>query len=349
MKRLMAFLLVAVIALCLFACDEGDVSQITTHHSGSTMSVEANGSTTSNTTHSHNNHSTTDGDGFFQEDTTDGNGGEITTEGDGNSDLTDVTTEAGVQATTGGQVITTTTQKGETTKATITTTQRGTTTTTKKTTTTTGRTVATSINSSTVRKHSFSTATYTNVDENLHKAAGKCTVCGLTASQTEPHSWGSWKYDTYPTATKQGVKYRVCSGCGTEQVTYVPPTSVNTADFPQKMFELINAERTSRGLPAFQYYTVAQAGANTRAQELMVYFSHNRPDGTKWWTITSFDKSVCQAGAENIARGYGSPEDVMAAFMASSDHRANILSTKYTHVVIGYYEGAWVQIFTKPW
>ncbi|MBR5773503.1 MAG: hypothetical protein IKY44_01500 [Clostridia bacterium] len=363
MKKLMAFLLVAATLLCLFACDEGGQSQTTTHHTGSTTisgSEGQQGNSGSTTTHNHSDHLTTDIGGSGGEGTTSADG-ELTTEGDeggydeeesGDTSSTSSTTVQGVQATTGGgQVITTTTKKGETTKkttTTTTTTKKGTTSTTKKT-TTTRRTVSTGIDSSTVRKHTYATATYTRVDENLHKAVGKCTVCGISGSQTEPHTWGSWAYDTYPTATKQGVKYRTCSGCKEEQVTYVPPTSVNTANFPQQMFELINAERTKRGLTPFTYYTSAQNGANVRAQELMVYFSHNRPDGTKWWTAAGFDKSVCQAGAENIARGYGSPEDVMAAFMASSSHTANILSTKYTHVVIGYYEGAWVQIFTKPW
>lgn len=355
MKKLMAFLLVAVTALCLFACGEGEQPQSTTQNIGGITGNNQTGSaSTTTTTHIYADSTTACTDCTTQQGTT--LDGEDVTQGDSSGDTDIATTTQGGTHTTSGQVITTTTKKGETTlKTTTTTTKKSTTTTTKKTTTTTkkttttSRTVATSINASSAVKHTFGTATYTRVDDNVHKVTGKCTVCGTKTTQTETHSWGSWKYDTYPTSTAQGVKYRVCSGCGTEQVTYVPPTSVNTASFPQKMFELINAERTKRGLTPFKYYSEAQSGANTRAQELMVYFSHNRPNGSKWWTITSFDKSICQAGAENIARGYGSPEDVMVAFMAANDNRTNILSTKYTHVVIGYYEGAWVQIFVKPW
>ena len=178
---------------------------------------------------------------------------------------------------------------------------------------------------------------------------GKCTSCGVSTTATEYHTWGAWKYDSQPTSTEPGVKYRVCTGCGYEQVTYVPPTSQNVASFNNQMLELINAERAKKGLPAYSYYTAGQAGADTRAKEIMTSFSHTRPDGTKWWTAPGFEKAVCQAGAENIARGYATPKDLMEALMSSSDNSKNILSTQYTHVVVSYYEGAWVQIFVKPW
>lgn len=350
MKKLLSVLIVAIILCGFAACGEGDSLQTTTNTGGNQAGTTTTTQTDDdNFTTSHNHsHTTTQGvDGSGDESNTD-----ETTSNDGAQGDSDVvtTTLQGQQVTT-NQVITTTTKKGETTKKTeinTTTTKKTTTTTTKKTSTTTKK-ITTTLNSNTVKNHSFTKATYTKLDINKHTATGKCSVCGLSATQTEWHNWGVWKYDVQPTATKDGVKYRVCTGCGEEQVTVAPATSVNTSNYAQEVFELVNAERAKYGLPAFKYYTAGQSGANTRAKELMTFFSHTRPDGSKWWTVASFDKSVCQSGAENIARGYGDPEDVVAAFMASGDHRTNILSTKYTHIVVGYYEGAWVQIFIKPW
>lgn len=113
------------------------------------------------------------------------------------------------------------------------------------------------------------------------------------------------------------------------------------------MFNLVNAERKKHGLPAYTYYSEAQDGADIRAQEILQKLSHTRPDGTKWWTVDDIDDK-CQSGAENIAKGCYSVQDMLDAFMNSESHRVNILSTQYTHMVVGYYDGAWVQIFIKP-
>lgn len=345
MKKLMAALMAAMTLLCLVACGEGDVS-VTGEHGLKTDSSTtftnptSAGDNTTATTHNHSSYTTTAVGGSFDE--------------GGTSSDTEPTTEGSQTTATTSQSITTTTKKGETTtttKKTTTTTKKSTTTTTKKTTTTTTKktTTTTKKATTTTKKHNFTNTSYTKVDYNSHKAVSKCSICGEKQTKTENHSWGSWKYDSYPTATTEGVKYRYCTACGEEQITVVPATSANSASFPQEMMDLVNAERAKYGLPALKYYTAGQSGANTRAKELMQYFSHTRPDGSKWWTISSFDKSVCQAGAENIARGYGNPADVVAAFMGSESHRNNILSAQYTHIVVGYYEGAWVQIFVKPW
>lgn len=362
MKRLMALLLVTVIAVCLVACDKGDSLRKTEGGDQSTtVNSQLSTDNITTTTHIHPEHTTTNGVGGSSHEGDVSGETELTTNGgesEGSSSGADITTTT-VQgeSTTSNPTITTTTKKGETTTSNrVTTTKIGgvgstTTTTTKKTTTTTTKkttTTTTKKTTTTAKKHTFSSATYSVVDINTHKVTGKCSTCGATTSQTEAHSWSAWKYDSYPTATKQGVKYRACTGCKYEQVTYVPATSVNVSNLPQEMFALVNAERAKQGLPAFSYYSAGQSGANVRAKELLEYFSHNRPNGTKWWTAPGFDSNVCQAGAENIAIGYGSPKDVMAAFMASADHKKNILSTTYTHIVIAYYDGAWVQIFVKP-
>lgn len=352
MKRLISVLIVALVLCALAACTEDNSSQTTTHNAsgnhGSNSTTLPYDDTNSTTSHIHSVNTTTVGvDGTHDGDEIDDptNPDDDPDNPQGDSD-TQTTTVGGTHTTT-GNVITTTTKKGETTTSnkltTTTTTKKTTTTTTKKTTTTTTK------KTTTTKNHSFAKATYKRVDIDKHTATEKCSICGFTVTQTEWHTWGAWKYDVQPTATKDGVKYRVCTGCGEEQVTVAPATSINTSNYAQEVFELVNAERAKYKLPAYKYYTAGQSGANTRAKELMTCFSHNRPDGSKWWTVSSFDKSICQAGAENIARGYGSPEDVVKAFMASPDHRSKILSTEYTHIVIGYYEGAWVQIFVKPW
>ncbi|MDT0200409.1 CAP domain-containing protein [Nocardioides sp. AE5] len=60
----------------------------------------------------------------------------------------------------------------------------------------------------------------------------------------------------------------------------------------------------------------------------------------------------CGASAvgENVAYGFSSDAAVMAGWMNSSGHRANILSTKYTSVAVAWAVGSngqryWAQVF----
>ena len=67
------------------------------------------------------------------------------------------------------------------------------------------------------------------------------------------------------------------------------------------------------------------------------FFAHCDPDtGTlPWDRMTAAGYSWSTAG-ENIAAVYSSPAAVMAGWMASSGHRANILSTGYREIGVGY-------------
>ena len=57
-----------------------------------------------------------------------------------------------------------------------------------------------------------------------------------------------------------------------------------------------------------------------------------------------------RTAGENIAKGQKTAESVMKGWMNSSGHRANILSSAYTHIGVGYAKDSrgntyWVQMF----
>ncbi len=83
--------------------------------------------------------------------------------------------------------------------------------------------------------------------------------------------------------------------------------------------------------------------AAIRAREIAESFSHTRPDGSSWSTVSD------AASGENIARGHDSADRVMAAWMSSEGHRANILRASYTRIGVCAYEVNgilhWVQLF----
>ncbi|MCD7845472.1 MAG: CAP domain-containing protein, partial [Oscillospiraceae bacterium] len=92
--------------------------------------------------------------------------------------------------------------------------------------------------------------------------------------------------------------------------------------------------------------------AMTRAAELALSFSHTRPDGSEWYALVSAET---ESWGENIAYGYGTAEEVFAAWLeadedyAGQGHRRNMLSQDYTAVGIACFcvDGVyyWVQVF----
>lgn len=55
------------------------------------------------------------------------------------------------------------------------------------------------------------------------------------------------------------------------------------------------------------------------------------------------------AAGENIAMGQKTPEEVVKGWMNSPGHRANIMSTSFTHIGVGYAANGnyWTQQFIK--
>lgn len=113
----------------------------------------------------------------------------------------------------------------------------------------------------------------------------------------------------------------------------------------QSVVNQVNQERAARGLSALRVDPKLTAAAQIRAQEIVQKFSHTRPDGTKWSTVSSV------AYGENIAKGQRTADKVMAAWMSSSGHRANILRASYGSIGVACVKSGnvyyWVQLFGK--
>lgn len=101
-----------------------------------------------------------------------------------------------------------------------------------------------------------------------------------------------------------------------------------------KMLRLINEERAKVGVPPLKWSNeLMQAGA-IRAKEVSQNFSHTRPDGTSFKTVTG---NTNQYITENIARGQSKVIEVLPAWLNSPEHRANILNPEFKEFGLGYY------------
>ncbi|MBR5088655.1 MAG: CAP domain-containing protein [Ruminiclostridium sp.] len=104
------------------------------------------------------------------------------------------------------------------------------------------------------------------------------------------------------------------------------------------LFKLVNDARREAGVPELWYSARVHEVCEIRAGELSSYYSHNRPDGTRFSTAfkeIGINYSKC---GENIAYGrnmFETPEEVFRAWMDSESHRENILSPDFECVAFG--------------
>ena len=138
----------------------------------------------------------------------------------------------------------------------------------------------------------------------------------------------------------------ITSDPASQPSTTPTPTPTPAADVKAEVVRLVNEERAKEGLAPLSTLPELDAAADVRAPEVAEYFSHDRPDGTSCFTVLSqCGVSGYRSAGENIARGYPTAEAVVEGWMNSEGHRANILNGNFTHIGVGYQDGAWVQLF----
>lgn len=101
------------------------------------------------------------------------------------------------------------------------------------------------------------------------------------------------------------------------------------------LINLVNNQRASNGLPALSEDSALDDAARRKAADMFAknYWAHYAPDGqtSPWGFIRAAGYNYIFAG-ENLAKGFTDPNSVVNAWMNSSTHRDNILSSKYREV-----------------
>lgn len=120
----------------------------------------------------------------------------------------------------------------------------------------------------------------------------------------------------------------------------------------------VNAERAAQGRPPLVVDPRLNAAAQAHAEDMLAYtyYSHQALSGSMPRQRLQAAGYVADIVAENIAAGQVSVENVMEAWLHSSDHRRNILDPRFTHIGMGIavgsfnhrYKVLWVQDFARP-
>lgn len=185
-------------------------------------------------------------------------------------------------------------------------------------------------------------------------AAAAMTVPTLAASHTVQRGDTMWKLavqyqvgtseiiDANPQVANPNLIYP-------GDVLDIPETDASVRACEQEVVRLVNAERAKHGLAALTEDWELSRVARYKSQDMHDnrYFAHNSPTyGTPFRMLRAFGLSYRTAG-ENIAMGYAAPAAVVAGWMNSEGHRANILSSAYTKIGVGYVADGhyWTQQF----
>lgn len=108
-----------------------------------------------------------------------------------------------------------------------------------------------------------------------------------------------------------------------------------------------NMQRADHNLPALAMNSQLSQAAFLKAQDMFKgqYWAHVSPSGTApwhWFGVAGYNYSYA---GENLAKNFSTADATTLAWMASSEHRANILDTHYTQVGFAVVDGT---IDSKP-
>jgi uncharacterized protein YkwD len=118
-----------------------------------------------------------------------------------------------------------------------------------------------------------------------------------------------------------------------------------------EVVDIANRKRAEAGCePLFVDERLDNAAeAHSRDMARRDYFDHTTPEGVTFRDRIQTAGFANPGTGENIARGLPDAKQVMASWMASEEHRSNILNCEFSYVGIGLDEDGmyWTQDFGK--
>ena len=125
-----------------------------------------------------------------------------------------------------------------------------------------------------------------------------------------------------------------------------------------ELLAAVNREREAKGLSPVRTSPILERAAQGHADDMLArgYYGHASPEHTMVLGRTREAGYVADSVGENIAKGQRSVDEVMAGWMASKEHRKNILNPMFTQAGFGIALGRmpegdevlWVQVFGRP-
>lgn len=109
----------------------------------------------------------------------------------------------------------------------------------------------------------------------------------------------------------------------------------------EKIIQLINLERAKKGIGPIVANQQLNAAAEKKGSYMfsLDYWAHIAPDGTPPWLFIHESGYHYQSAGENLARDFQTEEELIAAWMASPTHRANLLNASFNEAGVAILDG----------
>lgn len=174
----------------------------------------------------------------------------------------------------------------------------------------------------------------------------------VTAPST-PTASATAKAPTAPTAPSTPKTTAPTTKAPTTPSTPSTPKATATASgVTARVIQLVNAERAKVGCSALTANATLAKAAQAHSADMAAHqnMSHTGSDGSSPGDRITRAGYSWSAYGENVAYGYSTPEQVMAGWMSSPGHRANILNCSYKEIGVGLAQpnSYWTQDFGTP-
>lgn len=184
-------------------------------------------------------------------------------------------------------------------------------------------------------------------------------VAAATPDYASKYSWSGYKYN-YSNNNAHYSNYRTPSYNKTSNTNYnsyansyygytpaprttpvaKPAAALSTSLQEQQMVNLVNQERTSRGLKALAVDATLVKVARMKSQDMINknYFGHQSPTYGSPFDLMKAQGVTYRYAGENLA-GANTVQQAHTNLMNSAGHRANILNQNYTKIGVGVVQG----------
>ncbi|WP_316763985.1 CAP domain-containing protein [Streptomyces herbicida] len=171
----------------------------------------------------------------------------------------------------------------------------------------------------------------------------KATVPSHTARTTAPKP----KATTAPSAPKATTSAPAAPAAPATPST--PKATATASGVVARVVQLVNAERAKVGCSALTLNATLSKAAQAHSDDMAAHqnMSHTGSDGSSPGDRITRAGYAWSAYGENVAYGYSTPEQVMAGWMASPGHKANILNCSFKEIGVGLAQpnSFWTQDF----
>ncbi|MEU2062610.1 CAP domain-containing protein [Streptomyces sp. NPDC013455] len=128
-----------------------------------------------------------------------------------------------------------------------------------------------------------------------------------------------------------------------------PPPTATASTVTARVVQLVNAERAKAGCRPLTLNSTLTKAAQAHSADMAAHrnMSHTGSDGSGPGDRITAAGYTWSSYGENVAYGYSTPEAVMAGWMSSPGHRANILNCGFEEIGVGLAQPGsyWTQDF----